>query len=275
MPEASAPHAPPSACTPNTSRESSYPNAGFKNVHAAYEITDTPNPIAIAPIGATLPHAGVIATRPATAAVAPPSAVGFPRCNHSIAAHVTTAIDAAVLVFRKAIAASGLALSALPALNPNHPVHSRPAPIRQSGRLCGGIGSFPKPRRLPSMIAATSAEKPLDMWTTIPPAKSIAPDLKIQPSDPHTMCAIGQYTTSSQIVMKVTQTLNFMRSAIAPRIRAGVMIARIAWNMMKTDSGMFRGGRAKFAVTASMVTPERPAFERSPIQSLPVPKARL
>ena len=36
------------------------------------------------------------------------------------------------------------------------------------------------------------AEKPLDMWTTRPPAKSIAPDLKIQPSALHTSCAIGQ-----------------------------------------------------------------------------------
>ena len=36
------------------------------------------------------------------------------------------------------------------------------------------------------------AEKPLDMWTTRPPAKSIAPALKIQPSDDHTMCASGQ-----------------------------------------------------------------------------------
>jgi hypothetical protein len=38
---------------------------------------------------------------------------------------------------------------------------------------------------------------------------------------------------------------------------------------------MLRGGVAKFAVTESMVTPERPAFERSPIHELPVPNARL
>ena len=134
----------------------------------------------------------MIATRPATAAVAPPRAVGLPRCSHSIAAHATTAVEVAVLVLRKASAASGLALSALPALKPNQPVHSRPAPIRHSGRLCGGIGSLPKPRRLPSISAATIAENPLDMCTTRPPAKSIAPALKIQPSEPHTMCAIGQ-----------------------------------------------------------------------------------
>jgi len=79
-----------------------------------------------------------------------------------------------VLVLRKASAASGLALSALPALNPNQPVHSRPAPIRHSGRLCGAIDSRPSPCRLPRMSAATIAENPLDMCTTRPPAKSIA-----------------------------------------------------------------------------------------------------
>src|SRR5262249_12796445 len=146
----------------------------------------------MAPMGDTLPHAGVIATSPATAAVAPPSAVGFPRCTHSTSAHTTTAVEAAVLVFRNASVASGLALSALPALKPHQPVHRGPAPMGQSGRLCGGIASCPSPRRLPSMIAATIAENPLDMWTTSPPAKSIAPDLKIQPSDDQTMCAIGQ-----------------------------------------------------------------------------------
>src|SRR6185369_11235738 len=113
--------------------------AGFRKVQARYETIDTPTPIVIAPRGVTLPHAGVMATRPATAAVAPPRAVGLPRCSHSTSAHITTAVDAAVLVLRKARVASGLALNALPALKPNHPVHSNPAPIRHSGRLWGGM----------------------------------------------------------------------------------------------------------------------------------------
>src|SRR5688572_9691249 len=238
-------------------------------------MTDTPAPIQMAPIGSTLPQAGVIATRPATAAVAPPSAVGLPRWIHSIAAQTTTAIEAAVLVLRKARAASGLALSALPALNPNQPVQRRPATTRQSGRLCGGIGSFPKPWRLPSMIAATMAEKPLVMCTTRPPAKSMAPALKIQPSAPQTMCATGQYTTRNQRVMNAHYTLNFIRSAIAPRISAGVMIANMPWNITKMNSGMLRGGDAKLATTDSTVTPLRPTLEKSPIHELPVPKARL
>src|SRR5215470_934791 len=146
-------------------------------------------PTAIAPNGLTLPQAGVIATSPATAAVAPPSAVGLPRWTTSMSAHATAAAEAAVLVLRKASAAKGLALNALPALKPNQPVHSRPAPTRHNGRLWGGIGSRPKPRRGPTSSAATMAENPLDMCTTRPPAKSIAPDLNNQPSDDHTMCA--------------------------------------------------------------------------------------
>src|SRR4029453_2560922 len=235
----------------------------------------TPMPIQIAPMGATLPQAGVIATSPATAAVAPPSAVGLPRCMSSIAAQATTAVDAAVLVLRNASVASGLALRALPALNPNHPVQSRPAPTRHSGRLCGGMGSFPRPKRLPSKSAATRAEKPLDMCTTSPPAKSIAEALKIQPSADHTMWAIGQYTTRNQMVINATHAPNFMRSATAPRISAGVMIANMAWNMMKMYSGMFRGGDAKLATTESMVTLFSMNFDRSPTNALPVPKARL
>ena len=34
---------------------------------------------------------------------------------------------------------------------------------------------------------------------------------------------------------------NFMRSAKAPQISAGVMIANVIWNAMYTDSGIVRG----------------------------------
>ncbi len=56
--------------------------------------------------------------------------------------------------------ANPLAASALPALKPNHPTHSIPAPIRVSVRLCGGIGSAGNPIRRPITIAAASAEIP-------------------------------------------------------------------------------------------------------------------
>ena len=69
------------------------------------------------------------------------------------------------------------AANSLPALKPNQPTHNNEAPITVSGGLLGCMGSLVKPRRGPRKIAATSAEKPLDMCTTSPPAKSNAPRL--------------------------------------------------------------------------------------------------
>jgi len=48
-----------------------------------------------------------------------------------------------------ALVASGLAASALPALNPNHPTHSRHAPIKLIVIECGGIAVDGYPLRLP------------------------------------------------------------------------------------------------------------------------------
>src|ERR671922_1017475 len=93
--------------------------------------------------GPTYPEAGVIATRPATAPEAAPRTVGLPRVAHSVNIQPSAAAAAAVFVARKALAASPLASSALPALKPNQPNHSRPAPITVMGRLCGCIGWWP------------------------------------------------------------------------------------------------------------------------------------
>ncbi len=90
--------------------------------------------------GPTYPHAGVMATRPATAPEAAPSAVGLPRSIHSAAIHPIAAAAAPVLVARNALAARPDASSALPALKPNQPNQSRPAPRSVNGRLCGGMG---------------------------------------------------------------------------------------------------------------------------------------
>ena len=38
--------------------------------------------------------------------------------------------------------------------------------------------------------------------------------------------------------MKIISELNFMRSAKAPVISAGVMIAKVSWNITNTDSGI-------------------------------------
>ncbi len=87
---------------------------------------------------------------------------------------------------------------------------------------------------MPKYSALTSAETPEVMCTTVPPAKSkqgILPprDAFRKPPLPHTMCAMGKYTISIHKTMNSSMALNFMRSAKAPEISAGVITANINW----------------------------------------------
>src|SRR5208283_2417112 len=150
-------------------------------------------------IGPTNPEAGVIATSPATHPEIAPRALGFPLRIHSAPAQPIAAVAAAKWVATNALVANAPALSALPALNPNQPTHSRQAPIKLSTTLCGIIGSFGYPMRRPRYVAQTSAETPDVICTTVPPAKSRVgnrpPRLAFRiPPLPHTMCAMGAYT---------------------------------------------------------------------------------
>ena len=58
------------------------------------------------------------------------------------------------------------------------------------------------------------------------------------PPLPHTMCAIGKYTSSAHSIVNSSMALNFMRSANAPEISAGVMMANINWYTMNVCCGM-------------------------------------
>src|SRR5262245_3074117 len=156
-------------------------------------------PIQNAPLGVTKPQAGVITTRPATAPEQKPRMLGLLRNNHSAIGHTNEATAVAMVVVVKAFAAMSSAATTLPALKPYQPTHNIPVPIMQSTMLCGGIGSLPKPRRLPRIKQRTSADQPEVMCTTVPPAKSMAliPALAFQtpfirPSIPQTMCACGK-----------------------------------------------------------------------------------
>src|SRR6516225_2566268 len=134
-----------------------------------------------APRGSTNPDAGVIATRPATAPEIIPSTLGLPLTVHSANIQARAAVAVAICVTAIAIPALPLAAVAEPALNPNQPTHNSEAPITLSTRLCGGIGSVPKPRRL-----AISPATPELTCTTVPPAKSSTPASLRNPSIPHT-----------------------------------------------------------------------------------------
>src|SRR5262245_15696463 len=93
--------------------------------------------------GLTNPAAGVTATRPTTIAVAAPTAVGLPVRTASRIVHTTSVPAGASIVVTNARPAIGLAASALPALKPNQPNHSTPAPRSTNGTLWGTIDVLP------------------------------------------------------------------------------------------------------------------------------------
>src|SRR2546423_13150446 len=127
-----------------------------------------------APVEFTKPQAGVITTRPATAPEQKPRMLGLPLTMYSAMAQAKEPTAVAMVVVMKALAAMPSAATALPALKPYHPTQSMPVPTMQRTILCGGIGSLPKPMRLPRIRHRMSADQPDDIWTTVPPAKSIA-----------------------------------------------------------------------------------------------------
>src|SRR5271165_1922784 len=93
----------------------------------------------IAPAGVTKPHAGVTATSPATAPAAAPSTLGLPFRHQWMVIHVSAPMAAARFVATNALAASPLAASAEPALNPNQPNHTSEAPRTTIVMLCGSV----------------------------------------------------------------------------------------------------------------------------------------
>src|SRR5215471_21785975 len=192
-----APKIPPSACTPNTSSASSAPISFLRPVTPQKQSGPTARPITNAPGIPTLPAAGVIATRPATAPEAAPSIDGLPLISHSTNVHETTAHAVARYVFMNASEAEPFASRADPALNPNQPNHSNDAPIIVIVRLCGAIGSLPRPMRLPSTNAPTRPATPALMCTTVPPAKSKAPHCQIKPASALAMSAAAALVYAS------------------------------------------------------------------------------
>src|SRR5215467_7726564 len=131
-------------------------------------------PIMTAPFAVTKPHAGVMTTRPATAPEQKPRTLGLPLSIHSAIGQTNDATAVASVVVVKAFAATTSAATALPALKPYQPTQSIPVPTMHNTMLCGGIGSLPNPIRLPRIKHNISADHPEVMWTTVPPAKSIA-----------------------------------------------------------------------------------------------------
>ena len=126
----------------------------------------------------------------------------------------------------------------LPALNPNQPTHSRLAPMLVSTSECGALGTLGYPARLPIMDATVSPEAPDETWTTMPPAKSMAPrEWRNAPSPPHTWCASGQYTAVLHRMAKAQTAVSLSLSANAPEMIAVVMHANMQWKVTKMLAG--------------------------------------
>jgi hypothetical protein len=141
-----------------------------------------------------------------------PSTEGLPYRIHSQNIQASEPVAAPMCVTSIAMPAELSAASALPALKPNHPTQSMHAPVTAIARLCGGMGVSGKPLRRPSTSAAMSAAMPALRCTTVPPAKSSSPIFCSQPP-PHTQCATGAYTRSSQSRLKMSIPENLTRSA--------------------------------------------------------------
>ena len=176
-------------------------------------------------------------TRPATAPEAAPRVVGCPSRQRSTISQPPTAAAPATCVLRNAVAATPPVVSADPALNPNQPNHSSPAPSTTSGRLCGRIASVRNPSRGPSTRARASADAPELTSTTVPPARSRKRRWVAIHPPPNTQCAIGTYTTRTHTATNPIQAPNLARSAIAPLSRAAVMTANISWNVTNAMVG--------------------------------------
>src|SRR5258708_39921642 len=90
----------------------------------------------------TNPAGDVMAASPATAPETAPRALARPSISHSAALQLSAAAAAPKCVATKTLLARPPEDTALPALKPNHPTHSKHAPMKLNTMLCGGIGCF-------------------------------------------------------------------------------------------------------------------------------------
>jgi len=86
--------------------------------------------------------------------------VGLPFLIHSTMIQPSNAAAVATWVFTNATAVMLSAVSSDPALKPNQPNHSRPAPRATNGTLCGRKPSLGQPTRRPSTMANAKAALP-------------------------------------------------------------------------------------------------------------------
>lgn len=79
---------------------------------------------------------------------------------------------------------------------------------------------------------------------------------------------MGMYTASSHSAENQSIAENLMRSAKPPTTSAGVMTAKVIWNIANSDSGMV-------PLSVSSPMPDNMTRDRSPMNPLPPLNARL
>src|SRR5438105_501845 len=251
-----------------TSRASSI-RVRARTCMATYTVTAATAPITSAARGVTKPAAGVIATNPTIAPVAAPTAVVRRLRVRSSNNQHESAAAAAACVFTSAVTATPDALNAEPALKPNHPNHSKPAPRRVNGTLWGTSPPRAIAWRRPSSRAATSAAVPALTWTTVPPAKSSAPNERSHPPSPQTQRASGSYTSVVHARTNSRYAEKRQRSTTAPETNATVIAANIAWNAANARCGTV----AAYAALGAAPTPASPHHDSPPTHDDPGPNA--
>src|SRR5215475_1531458 len=222
----SEPTHPPTKWTPNTSNESST-FIRYLRPTASAQTAPATRPSPTAPSGEMYAHDGVMATKPATAPDDAPTIVGLRLRIHSTMIQPSNAAAVASCVLTNAMAVIRSAVSSEPALKPNQPNHSRPAPSATIGTLCGLTFSFGQPVRRPSTMASASAADPALMCTAVPPAKSSACSFAPMNPPPQIQCATGTYTSVNQPNANTSQPAKRARSEMDPLMSATVMIAII------------------------------------------------
>ena len=187
-------------------------------------------------MGFTKPEAGVIATSPATAPEIAPRTLGLPAIIHSTVIQLNTAAAVAKCVATNALDAkrSRRHRAARVESEPAYPQQA--GADRHSAPRCAAASIRPDSRAAcPGTSAHTSAETPEVMCTTVPPAKSKAgnlpPSVAVQQAAlaPHHVRHRKVHHAVDHSVMNSSMAENFIRSANAPEISAGVMMANINW----------------------------------------------
>ncbi len=116
--------------------------------------------------------------------------LGLPSFHHVRNSQVHIAIEPAMSVFTNACAATPLAASAEPPLKPNQPNHRRPVPRATKAMLCAMLRSPGPNLRAPTTHTEARAAIPALTCTTMPPAKSRAPQAARKPP-PQSQCVNG------------------------------------------------------------------------------------